>query len=347
MLKVLKQQVLGAARGVRLLEAVGRSSWRRRRLLVLCYHSLAVDQEHEWRRALFFTPEEFDARLELIRKYRLNVLPLGEAVERLQDGTLPERSAALTFDDGSADFHDLVAPRLARLGYPATVYVTTYYVEKGLPIFHLMVSYLLWKGRHRRLEPDGELGLTAGVDLSDQKRREELETVIESHVERLRLDAPARARFAEALAVRLGVDYGEILRRRVLQLMTPEEIRHVSAQGFDVQLHTHRHRTPRVREQFSDEILENRRRIEAMTGRATTHFCYPRGVHFPEYGEWLPALGVESGTTCAPGLAEATSPRLFLPRVVDTAGLSPIEFEGWLSGLSHFLPRRSQTERSA
>ena len=134
MLKKLKQRVLMACRTTRVLDAVAASEWRRRRLLILCYHSLSVDQEHEWRRALFFTPEEFQARLDLIHRYRLNVLPLEEALARLRAGTLPPRSAALTFDDGSADFHNLVVPMLARFGYPATVYITTYYLEKRLPI---------------------------------------------------------------------------------------------------------------------------------------------------------------------------------------------------------------------
>lgn len=340
MLKGLKRSVLLALRHLGVMGAVARSSWRQKRLLILCYHSLSVDQEHEWRRPLFFTPEEFDARLELIARHRLNVLTLSEGIHRLREGTLPDRSAVLTFDDGSADFHDLVVPRLRRLGYPATVYISTYYIEKGLPIFSLMIPYLLWKGRHRQIGPDPDLGLAGTTDLSTPQRREEVDRAITGWVTGLGLSAAEREAVAARLAGRLGVDYAELRRRRVLELMTPQETASVAAAGFDVQLHTHRHRTPDDEHAFTDEILENRRRIEAMTGRAARHFCYPRGVYSPPYLGWLKGLGVVSGTTCVPGLATATSPTLLLPRLVDTAGLSPIEFEGWLSGVSSVLPRR-------
>jgi peptidoglycan/xylan/chitin deacetylase (PgdA/CDA1 family) len=340
MLKALKCRLLRVARGVRLLELVAGSEWRRRRLLILCYHSLAVDQEHQWRRPLFFTPEEFDARLDLVRRARLNVLPLGEAVMRLKAGTLPERSAVLTFDDGSADFHDLVAPRLLRLGYPATVYVTTYYIEKRLPIFPLMTSYLLWKGRDRRLEADPALGLAHATSLTELAQRARAEEAIVARADELGLSAEVRDALAGDLAARVGVDYAELRRLRVLELMSPDEIGSVSAQGFDVQLHTHRHRTPPRRDDLTDEILENRRRIEAMTRRAAEHFCYPRGVHLPNYPAWLASLGVVTGTTCDAGLAAAESSSLLLPRLVDTAVLTAVEIEGWLSGFSQLLPRR-------
>lgn len=343
MLKKLKQRVLMACRTTRVLDAVAASEWRRRRLLILCYHSLSVDQEHEWRRALFFTPEEFQARLDLIHRYRLNVLPLEEALARLRAGTLPPRSAALTFDDGSADFHNLVVPMLARFGYPATVYITTYYLEKRLPIFPLMLSYLLWKGRDRRLGPAPELGIAGELDLSLVPQRQAADDAIFGAAERDGLSADGRQGMLEQLADRLGVDFLSLRRRRVLELMTADEVATVAKAGIDVQLHTHRHRTPREAGAFVGEIEENRSRIEAMTQRAARHFCYPRGVYYPEFRPWLADAGVVSATTCVPGLAGAGSEPLLLPRVVDTASLSPIEFEGWLTGLSDVIPRRERT----
>ena len=48
----------------------------------------------------------------------------------------PVQPVALTFDDGTADFADMVVPVLARVGVPATLYVATDFVDRGRPFPH-------------------------------------------------------------------------------------------------------------------------------------------------------------------------------------------------------------------
>jgi len=276
----------------------------------------------------------------LLQRCGVQVLPLGEAVNRLQSGTLPRRSAVLTFDDGSADFSDIVWPMLKRYQYPATVYATTYYSEKRRPIFPLICAYVLWKGRGRILNPDAELGVTAAADLSSATARDVVARAIIDRANREGLDAGEKDQRAARLAELVDVDYQDLLRRRVLQAMTPEEIRRVAADGADVQLHTHRHRVPRHRDLFDREIVENRTRLEALTGLRAEHFCYPSGEHHQEFLPWLTAQGVVTATTGIPGLARAACSPLLLPRIIDVAAMAPIELEGWLSGITQILPRR-------
>jgi peptidoglycan/xylan/chitin deacetylase (PgdA/CDA1 family) len=339
-LKTLKRLALQTAKGAGVFDFVADSSWRRQRLLILAFHSVSLDEEHGWRRLLYHTPDEFERRLQLIRRWRLNVLSLDEAIERLDRGTLPSRSAVLTFDDGQADFHQIVWPALERAGYPATVYVTTYYGEKRVPILPLMSSYVLWKARRiGRLDADPSIGVPA-ADLTDDTAREQAAEAFVGRARRDGLDAAASNARLAALAGRLDVDYDALTRRRVLQIMTPEEMRDIAARGADVQLHTHRHRTPVNRLEFLREIRDNRASIEAATGRPAVHFCYPSGVCHPEFLAWLEGAGVRSATTCIGSLAERSDLPLMLPRLVDTAALNDIEIEGWLSGFSQCLLQR-------
>ncbi|MGB8833761.1 MAG: hypothetical protein WCC95_16535, partial [Candidatus Sulfotelmatobacter sp.] len=58
------------------------SRWRQRQLLILCYHSLAIDDENLWTPALFLTPSRLRERFEMLKHGGYNVLPLTEGIER-------------------------------------------------------------------------------------------------------------------------------------------------------------------------------------------------------------------------------------------------------------------------
>jgi peptidoglycan/xylan/chitin deacetylase (PgdA/CDA1 family) len=339
-LRVARRAVLRMAKWTGVFAAAGASQWRRDQLLILAFHSLALDEEHRWRRLLYFTLPEFRERLRLLQRTRAAVLPLDEAITRLEAGTLPPRSVALTFDDGQADFLHMAWPELVRCGYPATVYATTYYSDKRVPIFPLMCSYVLWKARHRRLSRMPQCGVDQAVDLADETAREAAAQAIVARAVADGLTAEARDERLATIADLLGVDYAQLTARRVLQVMTPEEIADVAARGADVQLHTHRHRMPRDRDSFVREVEENRVRIESRTGRRAVHFCYPSGVHFPDCVSWLHQLNIRTATTCDVALARRGTPLMTLPRLIDTAEIRAIEIEGWVTGVSQWLPRR-------
>jgi peptidoglycan/xylan/chitin deacetylase (PgdA/CDA1 family) len=346
MLKQAKQAILRTARTLSIHDGWSNSQWRRRRLLILCYHGISLGDEHEWDSELYMDRTQFRARMEMLRQGGYTVLPLGEACQRLDQGTLPPRAVALTFDDGDYDFSAIAWPVLQEYGYPATVYVTTFYVDHQKPIFRLFCSYLLWLARgaetggERRLPVTKDWALPLPQGLGTAAPRAAALAAIEAHVQDRQLPLSGREELAVALAAALGLDYDELLRSRVLQLMRPEEIANVAAAGADVQLHTHRHRTPRQRDLFLREIDDNRRRIEEITGRAPVHFCYPSGVTDAAFPPWLRERGVVTATTCVPGLAAPGADPLLLPRVVDHCSLSEVEIESWMAGLSQYLIRR-------
>src|SRR4029077_19879262 len=101
--------------------------------------------EHEWNEELYIPPVLLRRRLRHLRARGYNILPLAEACDRLGKGTLPPRSVALTFDDGAVDFASRALPILREFDVPATVYLTTYYSDARLPVFDVVLSYVLWR----------------------------------------------------------------------------------------------------------------------------------------------------------------------------------------------------------
>jgi peptidoglycan/xylan/chitin deacetylase (PgdA/CDA1 family) len=345
MLRDIKLATLRLLKGGGVFDLVANSDWRRRRLLILCYHGTSIEDEYLWRPGLYMQPAVLEQRFETLKRGGYAVLPLGDALQRLSAGTLPARSVAITFDDGPYDFYKEAYPLLKNYGFPATVYQTTYYTDFERPVFNLITSYLLWKKRGDVI-PDGRLiGLPGPLDLRTEAGRHKVVRGLIDLAGREAMTGRQKDELAARLAKFLGIDYEALAAKRLLQLMNAREVQEIAKNGIDVQLHTHRHRTPVDEVLFRREIRDNRERIQAIAASSAEHFCYPSGVYHTEFFPWLAAERVTSATTCDAGLATRESAPLLIPRFVDNQYRTPIDFESWLSGIGDLLAiRRAATQ---
>jgi peptidoglycan/xylan/chitin deacetylase (PgdA/CDA1 family) len=99
---------------------------------ILLYHSVS-DDPPEWIRPVSVATDVFRQHLEMIRTAGRHALSVTGYVAALR-GTapLPERPVVITFDDGLDDFRQNALPALRDAGLPATLYVTTGFLD-GLP----------------------------------------------------------------------------------------------------------------------------------------------------------------------------------------------------------------------
>ena len=328
-----------AVRSVGVNALATNSSWRRDRLLVLCYHGIALDDEHEWRPGLFLSQERFEQRLRAIAEGGYNVLPLDEALQRLASKSLPAKSVAITFDDGFVDFALLALPALKKYQFPATVYLTTWYSLRNKPLFNLAVPYMLWKQRNRNIGAAPRLGWDQPPDLRTEVGRAAAWVSVQQFVKSKRMSSDDQFVLLEEIAQAVGFDYQSLVAKQLLRIMTPAEASAVAAQGISLELHTHRHRTPEDPALFIREIEENKEHVQAISGNEPRHFCYPSGVHRPAMLPLLRQCGVRSATTCESGLAEHNTEPLLIPRMLDLDNRSQESFEGWLSGVEAILYR--------
>ncbi|MGH9935059.1 MAG: polysaccharide deacetylase family protein, partial [Blastocatellia bacterium] len=90
-------------------------------LAVLTYHSLDTSGS-----VVSVAPQAFAAQMSALAEAGFRGVSLREAlIHREARNAWPERSVALTFDDGYANFYEAAAPALARHGFTATVFVVS------------------------------------------------------------------------------------------------------------------------------------------------------------------------------------------------------------------------------
>lgn len=284
-------------------------------LRILCYHGLWRVPGKPYGNCLFMAPGQFEARMARLRRSRRPVLPLGEAVARLAAKDLPPAAVVITIDDGWASTRSHMLPILERYQLPATLYATTWYSGRDLPVINVAVDYLLSAAGRS----DARLPIVRRIEALPE-------------TERL------------AALRRLGRELGVAeawLETRQFHLLGPDELADVQRRGLDVQLHTHRHiDVGALPGRLVDEVETNRAFLARATGAPpATHFCYPSGTWHPAAPALLAGCGVRSATLVTEGLNAPGSSPYALRRFVDGPAVPPIAFDAYLDGTLHYLTK--------
>ena len=295
---------------------------------ILCYHAFAYDDEHRFRPSLFMRADLFRERLALISKLGFRVIPLSSLQDELNEPDGGTEALVITIDDGMRSVYDLAAPVLKDAGFPATVYVTTYYVQKGSPVFRLLMQYLAWRNGEETI-------IRTLQELLNYVEDDGLMALIE-HAE-TQLSESERVTLSANLCELCDIRYSDLQESGVMCLMSDQQIRDLQSAGIDIELHTHRHVLPLDHDGIETEISDNRAYLERLVERRLEHFCYPSGFHSEQHLAPLQALGIRTATTCEPGFIDKHSNPLALPRFLDSDRLSMIEFEAELVGFKALI----------
>lgn len=342
--RATKASVLTTSRNLGLFRLAARSEMRCNSLFILSYHGISAGKEHDYDPGMFMRTGTFERRMQILKDCRASVLGLDEALRLLSQSRLPPLSVVITFDDGWADFYTDALPVLRRYGFPATVYLTTYYCLYNKPIFRFAVGYTLWQRRTEIVENPRFPFLPRQLDLQSPSNRAAIVWQLDRYAKGQSLSGAAKNDLTAELSDMLGLDYESLSSQSLFHLMTPAEVAEIARDGVDLQLHTHRHRTPLERQLFLAEINDNQRHLQELTGqRDHVHFCYPSGAIRPDFITWLRDAGVQSATTCLPGYSAKTQEPLSLPRLLDHEKVFDAEFEAWVTGFAAFTPHSKQT----
>lgn len=134
--------------------------------LVLIYHRVADLGSDPQRLAV--TPAVFDAQMDVLAK-QFRVVELAELTDDLHAGRVSPRTVAVTFDDGYADNLLTAAPMLETHRVPATVFVSSGYMDGGRELWWDEIERLVLSPgelpRHIELAT-GEGGARFAADLT-------------------------------------------------------------------------------------------------------------------------------------------------------------------------------------
>ncbi len=238
----------------------------------------------------------FDELLGWIRSW-FQVLPLDTAIRQLSEGSLPARAAALSFDDGYADNHDVALPLLQKHGLPCSFFVATGFLDGGRMWNDTLIEAVrlsslpsldlsgLHDGRGEDLGRHA-LGDTAG-------RRAALGKLIE----RVKYLPPEpRLACVNAIAQRAEVTPPNAL------MMSSEQVRGLHRAGMQIGAHTVSHPilAKLDAQQAGDEIGRSRDVLQDLLGDKVGLFAYPNGKPGTDYlPEVHPAIVRELGFDAA------------------------------------------------
>lgn len=238
-----------------------------------------------------------------------NVLPLHDAIKIMKTERMPPRAVSITFDDGYRSTHDLALPILKELNLPATVFITTGYMEEGN----------MWNDRIieavRRL-PYGIYNLSeTGMGVYTIQTLEDRKIAILKLTENSKYLPPK-----ERLDLTLLLEHfaGEIPSQA--HMLTREMVCTLAQQGIEIGGHTITHPilTSLEDESARYEIEGGKQQLEQIIGKPVRLFAYPNGKVGMDYDERHVAMAKEAGFdaafTTAIGAARHSQDLFQLPR---------------------------------
>ncbi|WDE05008.1 polysaccharide deacetylase family protein [Thalassomonas viridans] len=234
-----------------------------------------------------------------------HVLPLEEALQ-ITDYKGKKPLAAITFDDGFYNNYSQAFPVLKALGLPATIFLSTNYIDSHNTIWFCdllrMLSQtenktLMWQGKRYHLKTDEQKQAVSRLLQAELK-------IKEPHDAQQALQALARA-----LDCDLDYRYRE---DSPFYMLTAAAIKEMSDSGlitFGAHTHNHVILTKTSLAHAREEIQTSIRETEKLTGKPCYSFAYPNGRaedFNEEHQQILSASGIRFCATTINGL---TAPR--------------------------------------
>jgi peptidoglycan/xylan/chitin deacetylase (PgdA/CDA1 family)/SAM-dependent methyltransferase len=291
--------------------------------IILAYHGVTPGSEDP--HGLFIEPKVFAQQMAHLRtRYRPMSLP--DLVAGAQNGSLPPRAVAVTFDDGYRDALTTISPILVRNKIPATFFVTTSSLAEGSEHWWDLLARIFFTA----VLPSRELA----IELEGETRRFFLGTRAEIgkahwalHQVLVRSPLAERSEILRRLVVWSGIDS----RPPVRQSMTANEVKTLARRPrHTIGAHSVHHLAlgHQSDETQQQEVMECKAALERLA-LSVDAFAYPYGDFNAESVRLVRAAGFRLAVTCEERSVPARPDPFRLPRLEVKPG-SIADFKSWL-----------------
>lgn len=274
-------------------------------LSILIYHR--VLPEYDFMRPSEPTIKDFDWQMSLVSRY-FTPLSLAKALELMDRGELPENAICVTFDDGYADNESCALPILKKWKIPATVFVSTGFINGGRMWNDTVVETIKCAGEYIDLR---KVGLDEYTFKDSESKRTVAQKIL-TEIKHREVEQRAEA-----------VDFIESLAEQSLPndlMATDQQILNLDAAGVEIGGHTVNHP---ILAKLNDaraeqEIIDGKVHLESILSKRLRYFAYPNGKLGVDYLESqvriVKEAGFEAAVSTTWGVSTGNSDRYQLAR---------------------------------
>jgi len=291
--------------GLKQLATVASGLGKKKKLFILIFHRVLDEPD-------FMRPGEVDKKvftwqMQLLAKC-FNVLPLADALEKIDKDQLPSRAVCITFDDGYADNYLNALPILKQHNLTATFFVATGYLNGGIMWNDKVIEAV-------RNTKQVELDLTAielgKVSITSEYQKYQVAQKIIQKIKHLQPEQ--RSQYAESIAQQARSLPNDLM-------MTDKQLKSLHQSGMEIGGHTVTHPILATlnTQDAEKEIVDNKAELERLLETRIDFFAYPNGMpeqdYLKEHISIVKNAGYKAAVSTPWGILTKKTDRYQLPR---------------------------------
>ncbi|MCF7970314.1 MAG: polysaccharide deacetylase family protein [Methylococcaceae bacterium] len=291
--------------GLKQLATIASGLGKKKKLFILIFHRVLDEPD-------FMRPGEVDKKIftwqmQLLAKY-FNVLPLADALDKLDQDQLPSRAVCITFDDGYADNYLNALAILKQHNLTATFFIATGYLNGGIMWNDKVIEAV-------RNMQQIELDLTA-IELGKLSIASEHQKyqVAQQIIQKIKhLQPKQRSQYAEGIAQQSQGLPNDLM-------MTDNQLKSLHQSGMEIGGHTVTHPILATlnAQEVEQEIVDNKAELERLLETRIDFFAYPNGRpeqdYLKEHISIVKNAGYKAAVSTPWGVLTKQTDRYQLPR---------------------------------